>query len=554
MAALTLSAAAAPAGPDVTGVVSLDPQVIRPITTSSEEYTAGCLPVGNHQIIPIRVAIANVGNIDWTTQIVPAKPCAICPCSTSPISGVYRWSNKACQWQIKNFVDFVVTDAADNLVGTGAASPDVAKAQCVDNFTPSVGPPRCIPGANEGTWAGFTGTLQGQTSCRHINMAQLATNGSYRYSVTVNQAGLVPDDFKANNVVNGAFTVTNGNVSASAPAWQPPETLGVTSNLSDRSVATVSLAPHHIHVVYSDNGTVKVAQKFFGHWETPLSLPGVLTDDIPAAVSWGPNRIDIFVRGRDQVLWHNSTNDGFTWFGWDHPTNAAAIAGAPSVASWDSGRLDVVYLNTVGSLSHVWWSNGWGHEAWALPGPAIPNPYQPAIVSRGPNKLSILVKDGGGYVYIKSWDGAWTAFNFVAIGASGNTKSVALAALNAGEVLAAWKSTQGYLKVAKVVASTSAATLYSFGNILSGTAPTITTWDQGSTSQWDVIYGADAAGGGGGMSLYDLRSTNRGTSWAQQTAAPIGYVGTPSATTWGVNRIDVAYAATATAVGLVSFY
>src|SRR5262249_47495824 len=38
-------------------------------------------------------------------------------------------------------------------------------------------------------------------------------------------------------------------------------------------------------------------------WSGWESLGGVLTS-APAAVSWGPNRIDCFVRGTDNAMWH----------------------------------------------------------------------------------------------------------------------------------------------------------------------------------------------------------------------------------------------------------
>ena len=47
-------------------------------------------------------------------------------------------------------------------------------------------------------------------------------------------------------------------------------------------------------------------------WE---SLGGVLTS-APRAVSWGPNRLDTFVRGTDGAMWHQSWN-GNSWGGWD---------------------------------------------------------------------------------------------------------------------------------------------------------------------------------------------------------------------------------------------
>jgi len=38
-------------------------------------------------------------------------------------------------------------------------------------------------------------------------------------------------------------------------------------------------------------------------WSDWMDLGGQLTSE-PAAVSWGPNRIDVFARGTDNALWH----------------------------------------------------------------------------------------------------------------------------------------------------------------------------------------------------------------------------------------------------------
>ena len=48
----------------------------------------------------------------------------------------------------------------------------------------------------------------------------------------------------------------------------------------------------------------------------------------PGAVAWGPNRLDIFVRGTD----------------------------TPSAVSWDENRIDVLALGTNGQLMHKHYS------------------------------------------------------------------------------------------------------------------------------------------------------------------------------------------------------
>jgi hypothetical protein len=59
--------------------------------------------------------------------------------------------------------------------------------------------------------------------------------------------------------------------------------------------------------------------------------------DNPAAVSWGPNRLDLFVRGADNQLYHKWF-DG-SWHGWK--ALGGTLASAPTVSTWGPGRLDV---------------------------------------------------------------------------------------------------------------------------------------------------------------------------------------------------------------------
>src|ERR1700733_1250918 len=56
------------------------------------------------------------------------------------------------------------------------------------------------------------------------------------------------------------------------------------------------------------------------------------------ASSWGPGRIDLFVRGGDQGLWHKWF-DGSGWHGWT--PLSTDMRTEPAVVSWSVGRIDV---------------------------------------------------------------------------------------------------------------------------------------------------------------------------------------------------------------------
>lgn len=51
-----------------------------------------------------------------------------------------------------------------------------------------------------------------------------------------------------------------------------------------------------------------------GTWSGTTDLGGRLRSH-PAAVSWGPGRLDVFPRGTDNAVWHRSFSAG-RWSGW----------------------------------------------------------------------------------------------------------------------------------------------------------------------------------------------------------------------------------------------
>lgn len=84
----------------------------------------------------------------------------------------------------------------------------------------------------------------------------------------------------------------------------------------------------------------------------------------PGAVSWGPNRIDVFIRGNDNALWHIDFN-GTAWSGWENL--GGSLTSGPDAASWASGRLDIFVRGPGNGLYHmVGGSGGW--SSWGKPG------------------------------------------------------------------------------------------------------------------------------------------------------------------------------------------
>ena len=86
----------------------------------------------------------------------------------------------------------------------------------------------------------------------------------------------------------------------------------------------------------------------WGGWE---SLGGNTQEPLEC-VSWGPNRIDCFVRGTDDALWTKSWN-GSGWGGWE--SLGGMLEENPECVSWGPNRIDCFARGTDDAL----WINSW---------------------------------------------------------------------------------------------------------------------------------------------------------------------------------------------------
>src|SRR2546428_7309997 len=72
----------------------------------------------------------------------------------------------------------------------------------------------------------------------------------------------------------------------------------------------------------------------------------------PAVTSWGANRLDVFVRGWDNALYHKWWN-GSAWSGWE--SLGGTLASDPAAVSWGPNRLDVFTRGTDHPLAPPSW-------------------------------------------------------------------------------------------------------------------------------------------------------------------------------------------------------
>lgn len=134
-------------------------------------------------------------------------------------------------------------------------------------------------------------------------------------------------------------------------------------------------------------------------WSTGY-LGGVGTS-APAVVSWGPGRLDVFVRGTTGSLYHKWFAGG-SWHGWEDL--GGRLVGSPTVASWGPGRLDIFARAANNQLEHLWYdSNGW--HGWELLGGTLTT--DPGATSWGPGRIDVFAGGLGGVVYQRSYQGSW---------------------------------------------------------------------------------------------------------------------------------------------------
>lgn len=150
------------------------------------------------------------------------------------------------------------------------------------------------------------------------------------------------------------------------------------------------------------------AQLNLGTWVPmgSMAFQGAEATSAPAAVSWGPGRLDVFVRGRNGELFQNYREG--SWGGWRVPDafRGVVLRSAPACASWGVGRLSCVAL--VEGNTEVWHFY-WDGASWARQSLGGAATSAPSVVSPGPSQLAVFVTGERGRLFGKSWvRGQWS--------------------------------------------------------------------------------------------------------------------------------------------------
>jgi RHS repeat-associated protein len=150
----------------------------------------------------------------------------------------------------------------------------------------------------------------------------------------------------------------------------------------------------------------------------------------PAAVSWGPNRIDSFAQGTDNAIWHRSF-DGTTWGQWE--TLGGGLTSSPAASSWGVGRLDVFARGQDNQLwQKTFTNNAWG--AWAAVSPSLAGGLTsaPSAVSWGSGRIDVVAKGSNNAIWHTYYDGtSWHTWDSMG---GGLTSAPAIASWGSGRL------------------------------------------------------------------------------------------------------------------------
>jgi hypothetical protein len=199
--------------------------------------------------------------------------------------------------------------------------------------------------------------------------------------------------------------------------WGPNGIAGSWENLEGEALCdtptVVSWGPDRLDLFITKSDSSVHVNSWDGlSWSGWTALDKVVAVGQPKAVCWGKGRIDLFVKGKDSGVWHN-WYDGGSWATWE--SLGCKILYEPEAVSWGPNRLDVFVVGTDGELHHKWWDRhflpskmGWEpRKGWESQGGAIK--ASPTAVCWGPHRIDVFVIGKNYAVFHKWFDGkSWS--------------------------------------------------------------------------------------------------------------------------------------------------
>ncbi|WP_437969197.1 M12 family metallopeptidase [Sorangium sp. So ce260] len=175
-------------------------------------------------------------------------------------------------------------------------------------------------------------------------------------------------------------------------------------------------------------------RSFNGSWTSwnSLGAPTGGAMSAPAISSWGPGRLDVFVRGTDGGLYHKTCSDttkscgasSAAWSSWSR-RGTGTFSGNPAVVSWGVNKIDIFVHGLDHKLWSIWYDQrGWG-DFYLLDFGTLYSGSSPAVASWGANRLDLFVRGTDSRLWHMAWDGSvWSGFSALGGILNGNPAAV----------------------------------------------------------------------------------------------------------------------------------
>jgi hypothetical protein len=481
---------AVPALAAAMGACATEPDDASAVASTQEEIQAGSLETGYPQVGEV---YNSAGSYCTGTLISPSVVLTAAHCAGTTLT--FKTGTSTSNF-VDHAVDRQIAHASKDLLLLHLARPirDMRPLDINTAGRPAVGTTCIAVGFGAHNESNGTVTKQVKRSATEIVESQNDTTIAVRMVSGVADHGdsggpLICDgriSAVVHNHTDGDWpTHIRENYATLDAVWASNMTADYTS---EAQVATASWGPGRLdQFVRGTDGAV-----YHKAWEngwypsaTDYEYLGGFTTGTPEVVSWGPNRLDIFVRGGDMALYHKAWN-GSAWLpsvtGWENL--GGILVSHPTVVSWAANRLDIFGIGMDGALYHKAW-NGSAWSGWDYLGGEFQGPIQ--AVSWGPGRLDVFGTGMDNALYHKAWENRW------------------------------YPSDTGFD--------------YLGGGILG--APSVTSWGPG---RFDVfVKGTDNA-------LYHKAWENGHGWWPSQTDYDYlggGIIGSPASASWGPGRLDV---------------
>jgi len=145
-----------------------------------------------------------------------------------------------------------------------------------------------------------------------------------------------------------------------------------------------------------------------------LNAPRAGLASAPALTAWAGGRLDVFARGGNGRLWwrslqnYTAPNQDWAWSAWTD--TGVSMLQDPAAVSWGPQRIDVVYTMTGGNIGHFWYANGATGTDSSL-GCCGSTTSSPSITSRATGQLNVVMRGSDNQLWHRYWDGAsWSGW------------------------------------------------------------------------------------------------------------------------------------------------